>query len=111
MASEPSPAKEAATPKEATSEKKKPSDVLYVHFIPPPLREPSKKHLPWIVHTCDGKTGCKEAKHVLFKTLSGFETCACGLFTAHKSEPEPEHNRKKANSFCVQTSSSDAKQT
>ena len=52
---------------------------VFVHFIPPPLREAGKKDLPWIVHTTEKDSGfkdggCSEAKHVLFNTLSGFET-------------------------------------
>ena len=46
---------------------------VFVHFIPPPLRKEGLKHLPWIVHTTDG-SGCHEAKHVSFNTLSGFQT-------------------------------------
>ena len=48
--------------------------AVFVHFMPPPLRKEGKHHLPWIVHTCN-KSGCHEAKHVQFRTLSGFETC------------------------------------
>ena len=47
--------------------------AVFVHFMPPPLRKEGKKDLPWIVHTCDG-SGCHEAKHVSFNTLSGFQT-------------------------------------
>ena len=39
--------------------------AIFVHFIPPPLRHPDRKTLPWIVHTCDG-SGCREARHVAF---------------------------------------------
>ena len=39
--------------------------ALFVHFLPPPLRDPAKPHLSWIVHTCDG-SGCHAAKHVSF---------------------------------------------
>lgn len=46
---------------------------LFVHFIPPPMRQPGKADLPWIVHTSDG-SGCREARHVFFHSLSGFET-------------------------------------
>ena len=46
---------------------------LFVHFIPPPLRAKDKPDLPWIVHSSDG-SGCKEARHVTFHSLSGFET-------------------------------------
>ena len=53
--------------------KKKQNLPIFVHFMPPPLRKPDKKDLPWIVHTCDG-SGCYEAKHVNFNTLSGFMT-------------------------------------
>ena len=47
--------------------------VLFVHFIPPPLRAEGKKHLPWIVHTCNGD-GCREIKHVTFLSVTGFST-------------------------------------
>ena len=56
-----------------TMVKKKQNLPIFVHFMPPPLRKPDKKDLPWIVHTCDG-SGCYEAKHVNFNTLSGFMT-------------------------------------
>lgn len=46
---------------------------IFVHFIPPPLRQPGKADLPWIVHTCDG-SGCREAKHVSFHSMTGFST-------------------------------------
>jgi hypothetical protein len=32
--------------------------VLFIHFIPPPLRENGKRDLPWIVHSCDGCREC-----------------------------------------------------
>ena len=47
-----------------------PLTAVFVHFMPPPLRKEGKHHLPWIVHTCN-KSGCHEAKHVQFRTLSG----------------------------------------
>ena len=47
--------------------------ALFVHFLPPPLRDPAKPHLSWIVHTCDG-SGCHAAKHVSFFSISGFST-------------------------------------
>ena len=50
-----------------------PSSVLFVHFIPPPLRENGKRDLPWIVHSSDG-SGCREAKHVCIASIEGFET-------------------------------------
>ena len=46
---------------------------IFVHFIPPPLRQPGKLDLPWIVHTCDG-SGCREAKHVSFHSMTGFSS-------------------------------------
>ena len=45
---------------------------LFVHFIPPPMRVSGKGHLPWIVHS--SQAGCREARHVHFHSLSGFET-------------------------------------
>lgn len=70
-------------------------DTLFVHFIPPPLRAPKKKDLPWIVHTCDG-SGCREARHVHFSSVTGFETyegappeqaagnaCSCAISNHH----------------------------
>ena len=50
-----------------------PDSAVFVHFIPPPLRENGKRDLPWIVHTCDG-SGCREAKHVTFHSICGFST-------------------------------------
>lgn len=46
---------------------------IFVHFIPPPLRQQGKADLPWIVHTCDG-SGCREARHVSFHSMTGFST-------------------------------------
>ena len=46
---------------------------IFVHFLPPPLRAEGKKDLAWIVHTCDG-SGCREAKHVSFHSMTGFST-------------------------------------
>ena len=65
--------------------------VIFVHFIPPPLREAQKKHLAWIVHTCNG-TGCREATHVTMKSIDGFstfegappdQTCKCCVAKHH----------------------------
>ena len=50
-----------------------PQTAVFVHFIPPPMRENGKKDLAWIVHTCDG-SGCREARHVQFHSISGFST-------------------------------------
>lgn len=57
----------------AKPERASKSAVLFVHFIPPPLRSKEKKDLPWMVHTCDG-SGCREARHVSFESVSGFST-------------------------------------
>ena len=49
-----------------------PKHVLFVHFIPPPLRENGKRDLPWIVHSaCHG---CREARHVNIHSIAGFST-------------------------------------
>ena len=50
-----------------------PHTAVFVHFIPPPMRENGKKDLAWIIHTCDG-SGCREARHVQFHSISGFST-------------------------------------
>ena len=50
-----------------------PESAIFVHFIPPPLRARDKPDLPWIVHTCNG-SGCREAKHVSFMSVTGFST-------------------------------------
>ena len=47
-------------------------DLLFVHFIPPPLRENGKRDLPWIVHSA--VNGCCEAKHVNIHSIAGFST-------------------------------------
>jgi len=47
--------------------------AIFVHFIPPPLRAEGKRELPWIVHSCDG-SGCHEARHVSFHSMTGFAT-------------------------------------
>ena len=48
--------------------------VIFVHFIPPPLRQEGKKHLAWIVHCCSSADKCREAKHVSFHSVTGFST-------------------------------------
>ena len=48
--------------------------AIFVHFIPPPLRAEGKKDLPWIVHTCNGVDGCREARRVSFHSITGFAT-------------------------------------
>lgn len=50
-----------------------PDAAIFVHFIPPPMRENGKKDLSWIIHTCDG-SGCREARHVSFNSICGFST-------------------------------------
>ena len=50
-----------------------PESALFVHFIPPPLRSRDKPDLAWIVHTCNG-SGCREARHVNFMSVTGFST-------------------------------------
>ena len=50
-----------------------PESALFVHFIPPPLRARDKPDLAWIVHTCNG-SGCREARHVNFMSVTGFST-------------------------------------
>ena len=68
----PSPA--SAPLKPWYDEPEPPADAAcFVHFIPPPMRENGKKHLPWIIHTCDG-SGCREARHVVFNSICGFST-------------------------------------
>ena len=71
--------------------------VIFVHFIPPPLRKEGKSHLPWIVHSmCNGVEGCREATHVSFHSITGFSTyegeppekaegrcCACAIANHH----------------------------
>ena len=47
--------------------------TLFIHFVPPALRAHGKSDLPWIVHTCDG-SGCIEARHVSFHSVSAFST-------------------------------------
>ena len=64
------PVAEEAAPAAATNG----GGAVFVHFIPPPLRQEGKKDLPWMVHCCDG-SGCKEAKHVSFHSITGFATC------------------------------------
>lgn len=69
--------------------------AIFVHFIPPPLRAEGKRDLPWIVHTTDG-SGCQEARHVAFHSISGFSSfegappevaegtaCACNIANHH----------------------------
>jgi len=69
--------------------------LLLIHFIPPPLRDNTKRDLPWIVHSSDG-SGCREAKHVSIHAVSGFETyegqppeqvegltCSCAIANHH----------------------------
>ena len=69
----------AAKPPEPEPEA--PADAaIFVHFIPPPMRENGKKDLAWIVHTCDG-SGCREASHVEFNSI-------CGFMTAEGAPPE-----------------------
>ena len=50
-----------------------PDSAIFVHFIPPPLRARDKPDLSWIVHTCNG-SGCREARHVSFHSITGFST-------------------------------------
>ena len=65
----------SASPAEApsTAPVVAPESAIFVHFIPPPLRARDKPDLPWIVHTCNG-SGCREAKHVSFHSVTGFST-------------------------------------
>ena len=67
------------------------SSSIFVHFIPPPLRETGKKDLCWIVHPCDG-SGCRAVKHVSFLSLDSFSTfegpppdqqCGCTVANHH----------------------------
>jgi hypothetical protein len=102
-AAAPAPAPAPAAPPAAAPQRPRwddepdapPARALFVHFIPPPMREPGKKDLPWIVHTCDG-SACREARHVAFHSLSGFSTfegqppeqlagaaCACAISNHH----------------------------
>ena len=76
-----------------------PESALFVHFIPPPLRARDKPDLAWIVLTCNG-SGCREARHVNFMSVTGFSTyegqppevspalVPCSLWL-----PSPQHNR------------------
>ena len=49
--------------------------VLFVHFIPPSLRKAGKEKAPWIVHgTAGSPPVCREATHVHFRSVRGFET-------------------------------------
>jgi hypothetical protein len=50
------------------------TSAVFVHFIPPPLRADGKRDLPWIVHTCNGVDGCREARRVSFHSVTGFGT-------------------------------------
>jgi hypothetical protein len=87
-------AQEALADSEA-ARKAQPPAALFVHFIPPPMRQPGKGDLPWIVHSSNG-SGCHEARHVFFHSLSGFETfegpppeqvqgmaCSCAIANHH----------------------------
>jgi hypothetical protein len=71
-----------------------PDAAIFVHFIPPPMRENGKKDLSWIVHTCG--SGCREARHVTFNSICGFSTaegappeqvegraCSCAIANHH----------------------------
>ena len=50
------------------------SQLLFVHFIPPSLRKAGKEKVPWIVHGTAAPVVCREATHVHFRGVKGFET-------------------------------------
>ena len=52
--------------------------AVFIHFIPPPLRQEGKRDLPWIVHS--KACGCREARHVSFLSC-----------TVRLQHPGPEH--------------------
>ena len=85
----------ASAASEAAAATSRSGAAIFVHFIPPPLRVEGKRDLPWIVHTTDG-SGCHEARHVSFHSISGFSTfeglppevaegggCSCGANIAN----------------------------
>jgi len=70
--------------------------LLFVHFIPPSLRQKGKEKVPWIVHCTGDKNGrgiaCREAVHVVFRSVTNFETfegtasgqvCNCAIAQHH----------------------------
>ena len=66
--------------------------LLFVHFIPPSLRAAGKEKVPWIVHGTAAPIVCREATHVSFRGVRGFETyegtapeqaCSCMIAQHH----------------------------
>ena len=70
--------------------------LLFVHFIPPSLRQTGKEKVPWVVHCTGDKNGrgivCREAVHVTFRSVTNFETfegtasgqvCSCAIAQHH----------------------------
>jgi PHD/YefM family antitoxin component YafN of YafNO toxin-antitoxin module len=92
------------------------NDIIFVHFIPPPLREAGKKDLCWIVHTCDG-SGCREVKHVSFLSLDSFSTfegpppdqkCACCVAKHHLRGRGHVIWKEQTQEACIESSAEDA---